>query len=62
MANLVKEKVWYFDFDVLLWRFDPLSLQGLSDTVVDVYIRRLLVALRADVRETLTVSWQVGQS
>jgi hypothetical protein len=58
LANLVNEKVLYFDFEVLVWRFDPLKLQGqLSDVGVDAYIMKLLIGLPADVKETLMVSW-----
>ena len=52
----VREKVIYFDFGILLWRFHSLDLQShLSDAGVDVYLERLLKSLPKDVMSTLSV-------
>jgi hypothetical protein len=49
--------VIYFDFDYLLWRFDPLALQlHMSDVVVDAYLEKVQKSLPEDVRELLSVS------
>jgi hypothetical protein len=53
----VKEGVIYFDFDYLLWRFDPLALQlHMSDVGVDAYLEKVQKSLPEDVRELLSVS------
>lgn len=52
----VKEGVIFFDFDYLLWRFDPLALQmHMSDVGVDAYLEKVQKALPEDVRELLSV-------
>lgn len=52
----MKEGVIFFDFDYLLWRFDPLALQmHMSDVGVDAYLEKVQKALPEDVRELLSV-------
>lgn len=43
VSSLVLERVLYFDYDVLVWRFEPVGLQRhLSDTGVDAYLGQLV--------------------
>lgn len=50
-------KTIFYDFDLLLWRFDPFALQShLSDTGIDSYLERLLGAFGPEILITLTVS------
>ncbi len=54
--RLVRKTIFY-DFDLLLWRFDPFALQShLSDTGIDSYLERLLGAFGPEILITLTVS------
>jgi hypothetical protein len=53
----VKDGVTFFDFDFLIWRFDPLALQThMSDVGVDAYLERIQKALPSDVKELLSAS------
>jgi hypothetical protein len=49
--------VVFFDFDFLVWRFDPLRLQmRMSGVSVDTYLESVQRALPDDVKELLGVS------
>lgn len=46
----------YFDYDVLMWRFDPLEVQAhLSDAGVDAYLHRIQSSLPPLAKEFLQV-------
>lgn len=52
----MKEKVIYFDFDALIWRYDSDALQShLSDAGVDAYLHRIQATLPPDGIELLQV-------
>jgi hypothetical protein len=52
----VKEKVIYFDFDALIWRYDSIALQAhLSDAGVDAYLHRIQATLPHEGIEMLHV-------
>jgi hypothetical protein len=54
VVSLVRDCVIYFDFELLLWRFDPLALQAhLSDNGVDAYLQKVQQGLPAWTREAL---------
>ena len=58
LATLVKEKVIYFDFGMLKWRFNSQELsRHLSTSGLDAYIERLIRELPAKVRNLLEVSY-----
>ena len=57
LTSQVREKTIIFDFDILIWRLDPLALQNhLSDAGLDAYLERLLRSLEPAVVEILKVS------
>lgn len=57
LKTQVKEGVIFFDFESLIWRFDPLALQAhVSDKGVDSYIERVQSSLPAEVIKLLSVS------
>lgn len=56
LATLVKDKVIYFDFETLIWRFDAVLLQKhLSKAGVDQYLERLILSLPAPAQQLLFV-------
>ena len=54
MVSLVRDHVIYFDFELLIWRFDPLALQShLSDHGVDAYLEKVQQGLPTGTRDVL---------
>jgi hypothetical protein len=54
----VRDHIVYFDFAVLLWRFDPLALQGhLTNRKVDEFLGTLLREFAPRTQQLLKVHW-----
>jgi predicted ATPase len=56
VSSLVKDKVIYFDFERVIWRYNTVDLQQhLSESGLDGFFERLLLRLPEDARELLYI-------